>query len=375
MRASKVGGLKNVLLLIKGLGRGGAEHILVSSVRYGDRVRFRYEAAYLLSWKDAFVPSLRRVGVETACLDGAQGVEWIRRLRRLVRAHDIDLVHVHSPYVAIGARLGLPRSMPIVYTEHNLWERYHRATYWGNLLTYPRNDHVFAVSNHVRDSVVYPKPLSILPMPTLETLYHGPDPEDLAAVSSQPVDARKELGIPKDALVVGSVANLKPHKGHEDLLRAAVVVRRSLPETRFVLVGQGPLERKLRALARVLGLEEAVIFTGYREDALQIMQMFDVFVLASVQEGLAIALIEAMALGKPSVVTRVGGLPEVVHDGEEGFVVPPSDPRALARAIITVLQDRSLSESFSAASRRRADTFKIENAVRRIEDVYTELTS
>jgi glycosyltransferase involved in cell wall biosynthesis len=174
---------------------------------------------------------------------------------------------------------------------------------------------------------------------------------------------------------VGSVANLKPHKGHEHLLRAAVVVRRSLPEARFVLVGQGPLERKLRARARALGVEEAVIFTGYREDALQVMQMFDVFVLASVQEGLAIALIEAMALGKPSVVTRVGGLPEVVHDGEEGFVVPPSDPLALARAIITVLQDRGLSDSFSAAARRRADTFKIQNAVRRIEDVYTELTS
>jgi glycosyltransferase involved in cell wall biosynthesis len=370
-----VDGLKNVLLLIKGLGRGGAEQILVSSARYGDPGRFRYEVAYLLSWKDAFVPSLRRIGVETGCIDGARGVEWIRRLRRLVREHDIDLVHVHSPYVAIGARVGLPGSMPIVYTEHNLWERYHPATYWGNLLTYSRNDHVFAVSNHVRDSVVYPKPVSFLSMPAIETLYHGPDPEDLAAASKARDGVREELGIPKDAPVVGSVANLKPHKGHEHLLRAAVVVRRSLPEARFVLVGQGPLERKLRARARALGVEEAVIFTGYREDALQVMQMFDVFVLASVQEGLAIALIEAMALGKPSVVTRVGGLPEVVHDGEEGFVVPPSDPLALARAIITVLQDRGLSDSFSAAARRRADTFKIQNAVRRIEDVYTELTS
>jgi glycosyltransferase involved in cell wall biosynthesis len=265
--------------------------------------------------------------------------------------------------------------MPIVYTEHNLWERYHRATYWGNLLTYPRNDHVFAVSNHVRDSVVYPKPFSILSMPAIETLYHGPDPEDLAAVSRQPVDAREELGIPKDAPVVGTVANLKPHKGHEQLLRAAVEVRRSVPDARFVLVGQGPIERRLRDRTRVLGIEDAVIFTGYREDALQVMQMFDVFVLSSVQEGLAIALIEAMALGKPAVVTRVGGLPEVVEDGEEGFVVPPSDPRALARAIIAVLQDRALSDSFSVAARRRADTFKIENAVRRIEDVYAELTS
>ena len=364
--------MKNVLLLIKGLGRGGAEQILVSSARYGDRSSYRYEVAYLLPWKDAFVPALRDAGIETTCLDGARGTGWIARLRKLIAAHEIGIIHVHSPLVAIGARLRVPRGLPIVYTEHNTWSRYHRATYWGNLLTYPRNDHVFAVSNHVRDSVVYPRTLSFRRMPPIESLYHGPDPSDLAAV---PMDgARRELGIADEAPVIGTVANLKPHKGHEHLLRAATVVRREIPNARFVFVGQGPMEPKLRDQVRALGLEEMVIFAGFREDAIRLAGTFDVFALPSVHEGLAIALIEAMALGKPAVVTSVGGLPEVVEDGRQGFVVPPADPGALAHAIITVLQDRAIRVSFGEEARRRAEAFSIKSAVQRIEAVYEELS-
>ena len=367
--------MKNILLLIKGLGRGGAEQLLVSSIRYGDRKRYRYEVAFLLPWKDAFVPSLEAMNVDVRCLEGTRGVGWVARLRTIVRQHDIDLVHVHSPYPASAVRVALPRSKPIVYTEHNLWKRYHPATYWANLLTYPRNNHVFAVSRHVQDSAAYPLPFSFLPMPSIETLYHGPDPAAVAAAVAALNDGvREELGIPEDAPVVGTVANLKPHKGHEQLLEAAVRIRGSIPDARFVLVGQGPLEHELRDRADALGLDGAVMFTGYREDALRIAKTFDVFVLPSIHEGLAIALIEAMALGKPTVVTRVGGLPEVVEDGQEGFVVPPAKPAELAAAIVTLLKDPSLRQSFGAAAQRRAEAFSIEGAVNRIESVYEELT-
>jgi glycosyltransferase involved in cell wall biosynthesis len=265
--------------------------------------------------------------------------------------------------------------MPIVYTEHNLWERYHPATRWGNLLTYGLNDHVFAVSDHVRNTIVYPKALSFLPMPDVETLYHGPDPEALTAVSESNDGVREELGIPPRVPVVGTVANLKPHKGHRQLLDAAVEVRRAVPETRFVLVGQGPLEDELRHQARDLGLEGAVVFAGFRADSLRVAKIFDLFVLPSVYEGLAIALVEAMALGKPAVVTRVGGLPEVVEDGKNGFIVPPANPAMLAQGIVRLLVDDELRGSFGADARRRASAFSMRDAVARIEDVYRELVT
>ena len=173
--------------------------------------------------------------------------------------------------------------------------------------------------------------------------------------------------------MIGSIGNLKRHKGHEHFLRAAVEVRRLFPESRFILVGTGPLERELKSLAKYLGVSESMIFTGYREDAVRIASCFDVFVLASIHEGLSIALIEAMALGKPAVVTSVGGLPEVVEDGKQGFIVPPADPGSLANRVVTLLRDRQLLNAFGAEAHRRAQQFDMLNAVQRIETVYEEL--
>jgi glycosyltransferase involved in cell wall biosynthesis len=366
--------MKRILHLIKGLARGGAEQLLLSQAPYVDRSRFEYEVAYLLPDYNALVAELEGAGLTVTCLDGAFGVRWIGRLRQLVRERGIDLVHDHSPYVAIGSRLGLSRrSGPrLVYSEHNVWEAYHRATYWGNALTYSRSDHVFAVSEHVKASIRYPAPLRFLHMPTVETLYHGVDPDALRRLGSSD-GVREELGIPGDAPLVGTVANFRPSKGHSILLEAAVQVRRAVPQVRFVLVGIGPLESEVRRQARELGLEGTVIFAGGRDDAPRLAGAFDVFALSSVYEGLAIALIEAMALGRPAVVTRVGGLTEVVEHEKQALVVEPRDPKGLAKAIITLLRDADLRRELGEAAQRRAENFDIRKAVRRLEEVYSEL--
>lgn len=366
--------MSRVLLLIKGLGRGGAEQLLVNAAPYVDAARFSYEVAYLLPWKDALVHDLEDAGMRVHCLNGARGVGWLARLGELLTQRRIDLVHVHSPYVAIGARLLLARRRRprLVYTEHNPWERYHRATYLGNVLTYPRNDHVFAVSDQARRSIRYPRGLGRLRMPPVETLYHGSDPAAVARWGSGD-GVREEFGISEDALVVGTVANFKAHKGYPTLLRAAVRVRDEVPDVRFVLVGQGPLEPEIRRLASELGLKDTVIFAGYREDVPRVAATFDAFVLASQHEGLSIALIEAMALGKPVVVTNAGGLAEVVEHQKEGLLVPAGDPVAVAQEIVALLSDSSLRHRLGAAARRRAADFDIRKAVRRIEEVYEAL--
>jgi glycosyltransferase involved in cell wall biosynthesis len=374
-----------VLIVIKGLGRGGAEQLLLSGVRYLDTGRYRYQFAYLLPWKDSLVPELRGAGFPVHCLEGANGPGWAGRLRALVRREGIELVHVHSPVAAVGVRAVAGRRTRVVYTEHNLWDRYHPATWAANLATFPRNDHVFAVSETVRQSIRYPGPLRLLSMPPVETLHHGLDPAALPAPSfhrgagvplAEPLGregVRAELGIPKDALVVGSVANFKAAKDHATLLRAAAQVRQAVPSVRFVLVGQGPLEAETRRLAGRLGLDGTVVFTGFRTDAARLMAGFDAFALSSTYEGLPIALIEAMAVGCPAVVTRVGGTPEVVADAVQGYLVPPRDPAALAAGLIRLLGDRSLRARMGAAAAERAQDFDIRKAVRRMEQVYARL--
>ena len=108
-----------VMLLIKGLGRGGAEQLVVNAAEHGDASRFDYHVAYLLPSKTAFVPNLRALGIPTVCLDGARGFTWLVRLSRLIRDRDIDVVHIHSPYVAALVRGFLRGTQPIVATEHN----------------------------------------------------------------------------------------------------------------------------------------------------------------------------------------------------------------------------------------------------------------
>lgn len=368
---------RRVLIVIKGLGRGGAEQLLASGAPYLDRGRFHYQFAYLLPWKDSLVRELSGLGLPVHCLRGERGTGWVGRLRALVAQSGVELIHAHSPVAATATRVAAG-GVRHVYTEHNVWGRYHPATHAANLLTFSRNDHVFAVSEQVRSSVRYPGPLRALPMPPVETLHHGLDPEAVAAWEGSGGDGpgpgvRAELGIPEGVPVVGTVANFKAAKDHANLLHAAAKVREELPEARFVLVGQGPLEQPTRRLAAELGLDGTVVFAGFRTDAPRLAAAFDVFTLSSTYEGLPIALIEAMALGKPVVVTGVGGTPEVVSDGAQGVVVPPRDPAALADGLLRLLRDAGLRTRMGALARERAFDFDIRKAVRRMEQVYAEL--
>lgn len=363
---------KKILLLIKTLDRGGAEQLLLSSAPYLDKTRFDYQIASLSPKRIALVRELKAEGIAVRCLDGETGVAWTRRLKALVRSEGVALVHAHSPRAAIGARVSLPRSVPLVYTEHSVWANYHPATRIMNAVTYPRNDHIFAVSEHVRHSVRFVRPGG--KHPRVETLYHGLDTRAVARWLS-PNGVRAELGIAPNAPIVGTVANFEPVKGHRFLLEAAILVRREVPNVKFVLVGTGPTQPKMMRRAKSLGLDGSVVFAGYREDAPRIAGAFDVFVLASLIEGLSVALIEAMALGKPLVVTSVGGLPEVVENGRQGLIVPPRSPRALADAIIRILKTPELARQFGEAARTRARYFDIRKAVERVEQVYEELTT
>jgi glycosyltransferase involved in cell wall biosynthesis len=368
--------MTRILLLIKGLGRGGAEQLLVNAAPHFDSAKFSFDVAYLLPWKNALVPDLEAAGVHVRCLDGARDPRWIRRLRDVVREREIGIIHAHSPIAAVGARVAFWNNtrLRIVYTEHNVWKRYKTVTAWGNALTFSRNDFVFAVSDEVRQTIVYPAPLSRRSYPPVEILYHGPDPEAIERAATSD-GVREELGIPIDAPIVGTVANLKAHKGHQYLLHAAALVCETVPNARFVWVGVGPMEDDLRRKAERMGLNGTIVFTGFRSDAPRLMRAFDLFALPSLHEGLPIALVEAMTLGKPVVVTNAGGIPEVVQDGKHGYMVPSADPVALADRIVTMLGDPPLRRRMGEEARARASEFDIRRSVARMERLYEEIST
>ncbi|MGH2653244.1 MAG: glycosyltransferase [Actinomycetota bacterium] len=360
-----------VLLLIKGLSLGGAERLLSLMSERRDRDSFRYEAAYVLPWKDGLVEQFEADGIPVHCLHGGRewDLRWVSRLRRLVRERGYDVVHVHSPYVAGFARLAL-KALPrgarprIVYTEHLPWWGYRRPTRVLNRLTYRLNDATVAVSRTVRASV-HPRLRE-----HVEVVIHGVSPERIREHRSRRSEVRRELGVSPDELLVGTVAHLTEQKGYPVLLEAARRVLDQGVPVRFMAVGRGPEEAEIRGLHERLALGEWFRLMGFRPDAVRLMSAFDVFVLASWYEGLPVTVMEALTLGVPVVATGVGGTPEMITPGVEGLLVPPGRPDELAAAIVSLAGAPDLRRTMSEAAVRRASAFDIEAATRRVEAIY-----
>lgn len=176
---------------------------------------------------------------------------------------------------------------------------------------------------------------------------------DLNSLDNAPlIDIRTELGIGKEAIVIGNIAHMADHKGQIYLVRAADKVRNKYPDARFVIVGDGELRVELEAEVRKLGLEGTVIFTGFRKDVASFLSSFDIFAFPSHLEGLGTSLLDAMVMRKPIVSTTAGGIPEVVQDGISGILVPPKEPDALADAIIHLMEDPDLRLKYGDAGRR-----------------------
>jgi glycosyltransferase involved in cell wall biosynthesis len=198
---------------------------------------------------------------------------------------------------------------------------------------------------------------------------------DLQHVDAAPaVNVHETFWLPHHAPVVGNVAALVPHKGQRYLVDAAHLVVQALPDARFLILGEGELRDHLERRVHDHHLEKHVFLPGFRTDVLGCMKSFDIFVMSSVTEGLGTSLLDAMACARPIVATRTGGIPEVVDDGVTGLLVPPRDPHALARAIVTLLSDADLRQRFGQAGLQRVrQRFTVERMVAGTLAVYARL--
>lgn len=359
-----------VLVVVKGLGLGGAEKLISESARFWNRDRFDYQVAYALPWKNHMVSDLSDHGVPVHCVGtlGTTSIPSVWRLRRLVDSWRPDLIHAHLPTMGIAARWFTDG--PVVYTEHNLTGSYHPLTRMANKMSYRRNSAVIAVSQAVADSAEgYPGPAPVVIVNAVDC---RPDPS-LAA------RARIELGINPNVPLVVHVGNIRPNKGHENLIRATSILKKEMPQVIVVSVGGekrvGDFGR-VTSLAADQGLGETIRFLGRRDDALSFVEAADVFVNPAEIEGLPVAMLEAMALGRPVVATRVGGVPKVIDSERNGLLVNPRAPAELASAIKRLLVDRDLAASLAqeALIDVKRD-YGLERMVNEVESVYGRVLS
>jgi glycosyltransferase involved in cell wall biosynthesis len=296
------------------------------------------------------------------------------KLRGIFQQGRFDVLHFHTPHaVTIGgmaslARRGGRKSVRLVNkrTDFSIF----RNSFLGlNRLKYDRLvDAIIADSKKIEEVL---RADGIAPE-RIRVVYEGVDLDRLRGGAGERL--RAELAIPAGAEVVGNVAHFAPHKGQVDLVRAVPLVLKRRPGAVFVLVGQGELLDELRALARELGVAEAVRFPGFRTDIADFLDLFHVFVMSSREEGLCTSIIDAMAVGTPVVGTRAGGIPELVIDGETGLLAPVADPEGLAATIIRALDDPSGAASRAeAAGRRVRSLFSADSMVEGTLAVYREL--
>ncbi len=193
------------------------------------------------------------------------------------------------------------------------------------------------------------------------------------ATPAEKRDNRKKWGISENEPVVGIVSKLWEGKGHEILIESFSIVRQKIGKGRLVIVGEGPIRKNLQALVRRKGLEKQVIFTGFQRNVAPMISMFDVSVLPSFFEGMGRVLLESMAMGVPVAGSAVGGIPDLIRHGKEGFLVPPGDAGALADVILRLLQDRKAAQKMgSAGIERVSKKFSADKMVGEIERVYLD---
>jgi glycosyltransferase involved in cell wall biosynthesis len=210
----------------------------------------------------------------------------------------------------------------------------------------------------------------------IKVIYNGINLSRLTVDNQDLEQVKQSLDPPPGGKVVGMMARMFPVKNHAAFLQAAVLINRVVPNTRFALVGDGPLRGYLEDLSQELGLGSKVTFFGEQRDVGTYLAAIDIAALTSETEGCSNSLLEAMALGKPVVATDVGGNREVVHHGETGFLIPPGDVEALAEAIITLLQHPEIARSMGQAGKEMVvSRFSLERMVHEYENMYEETLS
>ena len=300
--------------------------------------------------------------------------EWdlwaVKNLARLIRETSSEIIHFHTAH---AHTLGLLAAQVTKVPERILTRRVdfhihrHPLNRWkyGSALTA-----ILAISEGVRSVLIEDG----IPAERVVTVRSGIDLERIQEVGD-PSKIRDEFGVSPDEIIVGIVAALAPHKHHHNFLEAAAIVKRSIPKARFFIVGEGELQPELERLSKSLGLSENVIFTGFREDVLMLTKSLDIFVLSSYLEGMGTALLDAMALARPVVATRVGGIPEIVRDGQNGLLVPSRNPAELANAIVKLGRNQLLREKMGAQGKKRAREFSIQKTIEQTEAVYYRFAS
>jgi glycosyltransferase involved in cell wall biosynthesis len=373
-------GKLRVVTLVDRLGTGGAERLAIQTTTRLDPERFdrtlcasrRFDVAVSKRHVANALADLESAGVRVLGLKrtSARQVWAWWPLYRMLRRERVDVLHAHKFGSNLwGTAVGRMARVPVIVAHEHTWS--FQGKPWrriGDREVIARGSSAFiAVSREDRRRMIE---------------VEGIDPDDVLFIPNgipappppSGADVRAELGIARDAPLIGTVSVLRPQKALDVLLRATRILVDEFPGLRVLIAGEGDRRSALEELTRELGLEGNVLFLGVRTDVPDVLEALDVAVSSSDFEGSPLSVMEYMEAARPIVATRVGGVPDLIDDGVHGRLVDPQQPAAFAAAVAELLRDPERAREIGRrAQQRRREEFDIDVMVRRLEDLYVEL--
>lgn len=302
---------------------------------------------------------------------GKFDIKTISEIRKFMKRVQIDLIHCHGYKSNLYGLLASKNILPTLTTNHN-WLTWHwklKIYCFFDSLWIRHFDRIVAVSEEIKRSMLKYK----IPKEKIKVIDNGIDIERFNK-EILTKNIKREFGINENVKVVGTIGSLKFEKGHTFLLRAAKEILNINKDVKFLFVGDGPLRKILEDETKNLGIEKDIIFTGLRNDIPELLSIMDIFVLPSVKEGLPMVILEAMASKKPVIATKVGGIPKVINNEENGILVEPKDVSALKHSIIDLMNNVSKMHRLAYEGYEKVKrNFSSDAMCKKYYDLYQEL--
>lgn len=291
------------------------------------------------------------------------------KIAKFCRKNDYKILHLHSAHaLALGILAKFfYRSLKLIGVRRvdfkikkNIFSRFKYKSKFVDVLV--------AISENIKQVLIADGVVS----KKIKVIRSGIDVHKFAELKLKS-SFRKELNLPENSLIIGTVAAIVGHKDYSNLLKAAEIVINSRENVVFIAAGSGDKEKEVFALAKQLKLKKRFKFLGYRNDVGQLLKLMDIFVLASKLEGLGTSVLDAMSVGLPIVGTNAGGIPEMIENKVNGLVVPKQDPQALATALTKFIDDRDLRKKISQNCKKKVKQFDVFLTAKKNIELYRQL--
>jgi glycosyltransferase involved in cell wall biosynthesis len=333
-----------------------------------------YEPVFATREEGPVVGRLKGLGIKSYVLKnkGFLGIKYVLMFLKILREEKINLIHLNTltPFCKYAGIAGFLKNIPIVWfvRENPLISRSRRLRFWLRRLS----SKIIFVDRNTKEQL-----LGNAPMDRVGIVYNGVDTERFRPFESNFFS--EMFNIDRDKLLIGYIGQITARKGIEYLVKALPLIRKKTSNFKLLIIGGRKAEDEayffmIKEMIKGLSLEKDVYFTGVVEDVSSAINNLDIIVLPSLEERCSRVLIESLACGKPAVATRVGGTPEIIEDGLNGFLVNPEDPEDIAEAALKLLEDRGLRLMMGKEGRMKAEkVFDLRKNLNKMRDVYLKL--